>query len=120
MPIIMVYGIPNETPRDKIAYLCGDLRMSATKVTALKLNVSQVSCIFPSDLKSPTGEEIIIFVEGLFKRPERTAAVRGVLANRLVETARKFFPNAYQIECFVRPFDPANGFAFSKTDSPME
>jgi hypothetical protein len=65
-------------------------------------------------LSEGLGEEIIIFVEGLFETPERTDEVRKKLAMNLVDEAHQSFLKANLIECIVRPLNPKQGFCSGK------
>ena len=118
MPIITVYGITEqmEYQLNKFANLLVDAVVS---VEELKLKKTDVSCFFPASKISTPGHQVIIFVDGLFEKPERTAAVRARLAAVITSiTADHFSDGFYRkvelIECFVRPFNPENGFATLK------
>jgi len=113
MPIIFVYGLPLTVKQPELEKFCDELREETCSVPELKLVKDQVSAFFPPDLMNTgLGEEIIMFVEGLFDKPEeRTEDVRKTLAEKLAACGRKFFPDANLVECFVKPFDPRYGFA---------
>lgn len=112
MPVLFVYGVPESVKEDELSRICEDLRVIVTSVKALGVTKDQVSVFFPPDrLKEGLGEEIIVFLKGLFNLPERTKEVRKVLAKVVVATIRSNFPNTKLIECFVEPFDPDSGFA---------
>ena len=112
MPVLIVYGIPEDAKEIELQRFWEALRDSVVAVKELDITKDQVSVFFPSDrLKEGLGEEIIVFVEGLFDWPERTKEVRKRLAEIVAETAKKFFPKTNMVECFVRPFDPGLGFA---------
>ena len=112
MPIIIVYGISLKAKLPDLEKFCDTLIQRTASVKELKLTKNDVSCFFPSDLMSTgLGKEIIIFVEGLFETPERTEEVRALLADKLAECGKKFFPKADLVECFVKPFNPKLGFA---------
>jgi len=49
-------------------------------------------------------------VERLFTKPERTEEVRQKLAIVIANCVKKNFPDAIVV-CFIRPFDPVNGYA---------
>lgn len=116
MPILFVYGI---NPRDyqdqeRLGVFCEELKEVVAGVPELKISPELVTCFFPGDnLKAGLGEEIVILVEGLFTRPERTPDVREKLAQAIVCFTRRFFPKTILAECFVQAFDPAMGFASS-------
>jgi hypothetical protein len=54
--------------------------------------------------------EIVVFVEGLFVKEERTDEVRKRLASVIGKEMELCFSGVKLIEVFVRPFDPAWGF----------
>ncbi len=113
MPILVVYGIPVDTAQKELESFCQNLISAVYMMPELELKPSDVSVFFPQDLMhSGLGEEIIIFVEGLFEKPERTEDVRQKLAQDLVTVACKYFPRSNLIECLIRPFDPKKGFSY--------
>jgi hypothetical protein len=80
-------------------------------VAELKIETSDVSVFYPKDwMPKGLGEELIIFVDGLFDKPERTEKVRNRLADAITQTAHEFFPQTGLIECFIRPFNEKQGF----------
>lgn len=112
MPVIIAYGIPSQTKLHDLEKFCNALIQRTAAVEELELTEKEVSCFFPRDLMDTgLGEEIIIFVEGLFETPQRTEEVRNRLADRLAECGKKFFPEADVCECFIKPFNPKLGFA---------
>ena len=113
MPVIIVYGIPEEVDGGKIGSLYEDLLSAAAEIEELRLTKADISCFFPSDrMKRGLGNEIIIFVKGLFDYPKRTQEVRSRLAESLTAVAKRHFPIDAKIECFIEPFKfPENGFA---------
>jgi hypothetical protein len=104
------------TPEATLLTLCQEIIACTIGVSELKLTGPRaVTVLFPSDMMNEgLGEEIIIEVIGLFTKPERTPAVRRRLAENLGRTVQGHFPAA-QIECFVQPFDPHQGFWSSAT-----
>ena len=113
MPVVIVYGIPDDFSEEKIEHeLFPDLMEAIIDIKELDLQEDQVNFFFPPErMKMGLGEEINIFVEGLFERPERTNEVRKRLAKSVAKAARKSFPKTKLMECFIRPFDPNLGFA---------
>ncbi len=75
-----------------------------------------ITCLFyptkmmESDLEST----IIIEVIGLFVKLERTDEIRKQLADKLGQVIRDHFPETNLVQCFVRPFDLAEGFSESR------
>ena len=112
MPILLVYGIPEDVKEKQLSEFCEVLKDSVCLIKELGITKKQVSVFFPKDrLKEGLGEEIIIFVEGLFEKPERTKKVRAVLAEQMATTTKIFFSKAKLVECFVKPFNPSLGFS---------
>lgn len=113
MPVLMVYGIPDD--KAGVAEKMIDrLRYAVIGIAELELKLDEISVFCPRDLvQKGLGEEVIVFVEGLFDKPERTAVVRQNLAAAVVGVMRSYFPFVSLVECFVRPFDPESGFASS-------
>ncbi len=112
MPVLIVYGVLEDMEEKRLQRFWEALRESVQAVKELDITKDQVSVFFPPDrLEDGLGGEIIIFVESLFQRPERTKEVRKRLAKFVAGTARSFFPKANMVECFVRSFDPDSGFA---------
>ncbi|MDP1815178.1 MAG: hypothetical protein Q8K92_12080 [Leadbetterella sp.] len=103
---------------DKI--LLNNLRHELKRVVAgikeLGVGVDDITCQFPADLLAGLPEqkvEIIIRVDGLFIKPERTAKVKDRLAEIVGKTVEEAFPSAF-MECFVHPFDSSSGFWHAK------
>jgi hypothetical protein len=111
MPVIMLCGVPSSvnTPEAR-ARLYADCVASICVIEELKLSSRQITFCIPSGMiMLGRQEEIIVFVDGLFMKSERTAEVRNRLAKALGMILKETFPNM-SIEVFVRPFDPAQGF----------
>jgi hypothetical protein len=116
MPIIIVYGVGKvAATQERMSAFALGLRQATASIKELGLKPDQVTCFFPSDIFLPhRGSEIVIFVEGLFKKPKRTVKVRTQLANKLVGVVNEYLYKIDFVECFVRPFDPKSGFATSE------
>jgi hypothetical protein len=111
MPVIFVYGIPTTTDSHTLESLLDALRKTAASVEELHITKNDVSVFFPKDLvEEGLGEEIILFIEGLLDKPERTATVRKTFAQALANCTGRFFPKTKMIECFIKPFDAQQGF----------
>ena len=106
MPVLLVFGIPECTKQEKLKVLSRGLREAVVGVEDLGLiGIKQVSVFFPRDMmKAGLGEEIIIFVEGLFATRGRTKEVLKDLAQRLGEKVKEYFPKS-SVKCFVETFD---------------
>jgi hypothetical protein len=113
MPVLIVYGVADNKRNAELEKFWSELRATVKDVPELGLTKDQVSVFFPRDaIQEGLGEEIIIFVDGLFEKPERTANVRKRYANKLRDIAKKYYPDALA-EVFVRPFNPESGFSTS-------
>ena len=110
MLIIQVMGVP-ELSQEGLKMLRGKLKYEATKIKELEISVGDVTVFFlPNLIKDDLGEEIIIFVRDLFKKPKRTPKVRQRLAEALVLAVKPFvkkvLPQCKMIEVFVHKFNP--------------
>ncbi len=115
MPVLTVYGIKPQRSMF-LRELRGKLMKTVSSVTELNLKEEHVSCFFPADLDTERGSgEVIVFVNGLYDKPERTEEVRNKLAARICGTIQRFLESETAlVECFIMPFNPANGFYRTK------
>ena len=105
MPILIVYGIPTETDKETLEIFSDLMRQRAADIEDLGIKKEQVSIFFPQDLMAKgLGEEIIIFIDGLTEKPERTEKVKKQLVLNLVDEVHQSFPKATLIECIIRPY----------------
>ncbi len=117
MPIIEIWGVPDTIPPEKLVLLMNELKREIAEISALGLTEKQITIFFPRDLVSDgLGEEIIVFVKGLFYKPERTENIRIQLARKIKDRCCSFFvnllPNEFLVECLIDPpFHPSAGFA---------
>jgi len=116
MPILLIYGIPEKVSQASLVTISKDLIEVITSFKELNLKEEDIKVFFPADkMKRARGEKIVIFVRGLFKKPERTQIVKEKLALSLVgKMATKSlaeFSASIKAECFIEPFDPEKGFA---------
>lgn len=111
MPVVFVYGVSDKVGEEKIVRVYNGLCAAILSIVELGLQRDQITFFFPPDrMKTGLGGEIIIFIEGLFEKPERTKEVKVRLARIVVSRAQDLFPEASLIECFVETFDPQKGF----------
>ena len=113
MPILLIYGVDKFEQTERFIMA---LNKRIVDLRELNLNEDDITVKFVRSTGSYG--EIIIFVEGLFDKPERTPEVRKQLAERLVETTKRFCPDATLIECLIRPFEPTLGFASIRISQP--
>jgi phenylpyruvate tautomerase PptA (4-oxalocrotonate tautomerase family) len=110
MPIVKVWCLPPRQSEKKLKKLFEKLLAAITSVKELGLSKKSITCLFPPDLmKYGLGTEIIIEIDGLFQKPERTRSVRQRLANTVAYSVKLLYPGA-KVECFVRTFNPKDGF----------
>jgi hypothetical protein len=114
MPVITVYGTPPNESEEVLKSLLKTIVNSTVSVEELGITEDDISVFFPPDrVKEGLGEEIIVFVDGLFEDPKRTQPVQNKLAREICYSCRIFFRKAL-VEVFVRSFNPAQGFWSSK------
>jgi hypothetical protein len=106
LPIITIQGVPPATPSDKLEKLVADLQCIASGIPELGLSGADVSVFFPADLLSKgLGEEIIISINGLYDKPERTEEVLTTLAQRLGHRVKAFYFPEATVECVITPIN---------------
>ena len=116
MPILIVYGIPTETDKETLEIFSELMRQRTADIEELGIKKEQVSIFFSSDLMAQElGEEIIIFIDGLKEKPERTEKVKRRLVLNLVDEAHQSFPKATLVECIIRPY-VMSGFGKLQSD----
>jgi hypothetical protein len=110
MPVIKVWCLPKLSER-KLNEVFKGIVSAVESVTELGLKGERsMTVLFPIDaMKYGLGSEIIVEVTGLFVKPERTDGARHRLAQAIGIVIKGQFPEA-MVECFVYPFDPAQGF----------
>lgn len=113
MPIVKIEGIPSNFDQQHLAEIERRIKEAIASVSELRIETNDISVLFPEDrLKKRARMEIIATVDGLFTKPERTDEVRQALANKVVGVLTELFQQDVSlIECFVKPFDPKQGFA---------
>lgn len=116
MPILIVYGIPTEMDKETLEIFSELMRQRTAGIEELKIEKEQVSIFFPSDLMAQgLGEEIIVFIDGLTEKPERTEKVKKQLVLNLVDEVHQTFPKAALVECIIRPY-VMSGFGKLESD----
>ncbi|KKR54372.1 MAG: hypothetical protein UT91_C0017G0006 [Parcubacteria group bacterium GW2011_GWA2_40_23] len=84
------------------------LKVAIQEIPELGLKADEVSCLFNVPFMCDE-KEAIVFVDSLYEKPLRTAEVRERLATVICNCVARHFN--LNIEVFVRPFKPDNGFA---------
>lgn len=129
MPIITVWGLSEISERRMIKLYENIQEAVVFGIKELELMPKDVTVLFPPDkMAYGLGDEIIVFVDGLFEKPERTDEVRSRLAEKIGKEIKFFFErhtSEYEvekppikmpksIEVFIRPFNPKTGFWLSQ------
>jgi hypothetical protein len=111
MPVVTVSCLPKSSEK-KLQRLHKAIVRTLVSIKVLNIfNEKDVTCLFPVDMmRYGLGTEIIISVDNLFIKPERTSKVRKRLARDLGMAVKQLFPKAELVECFVHSFDPNQGF----------
>jgi len=121
MPVIKVWCLPANQTEEKLNEVYQSIVSAVVGVSELGLkDQNDVTCLFVPDLMSyGLGDEIIVEICGLFKKPERTEEVRQRLAKNVGVAIKNFYPDA-KIECFVSNFNHESGFWTSINSDPYK
>lgn len=118
MPIVTIHGVPPQLANTPVlrTLVLESIPNALANIKELGLVASQVTVFVPGDLLSEgLGEELIVTVDGLFVRPERTDTVRYNLAKVLAGCLTLFAIAAKiefrLIEVLIHPFNPSGGYA---------
>ncbi len=93
MIVLIVYGIPDSFPEEKLKKFWSHLREAVLGINAHKISRHEISIFFPKDrIQEGLGEEIIIFVNDfsgklVWEEWQKVAEVSG-------EIAKTYFPKA--------------------------
>jgi hypothetical protein len=122
MPQCLISGIPPDTSEEKFVHVASKVEQIMMGIEELGIkDRTGITCNFPPDMwKNRPTTQILMKVEGLFDKPERTDMVRQRLAKELEQGVRELFPGAELVQCFICPFDPAKGFSESRKKSVPE
>lgn len=106
MPVLIIHGVDPKIPKTELVSLIGALQGAIASIGPLDLRQNQTTVWFPPDLVDDgLGDEIIIFVKGLYQRPERTSEVFDRLKLAIIEEVRKSFPQVLLVEVFIEPIN---------------
>ena len=109
MPVIFVHGTPANVAGHTLEKVLEGLQRAVASIEELKITKDQVTVFFPPDrVEKGLGEELIVMIEGLYARPERTAGVLNRLAQKCAQVVHEHFRSAL-VECFVQTVDQAAG-----------
>lgn len=107
MPDVTIKGMPESVT--ELTQLIEYIQLTVSSISALMLSPNQVSVFLPPDLvKEGLGEELIVWVTGLFDLPERNQEVLDELAEKVLAKLMEFasikLPQCQLIEVFVQVF----------------
>ncbi|MDP2951047.1 MAG: hypothetical protein Q8N55_01550 [bacterium] len=106
--------MPDSVKEETLREITDSLVVDVSLIEELQITAEQISVFFPIDrMKWGLGEEIIVFVEGLFNYPQRTYEVRAGMAMAICRILKDYFPDALLVECFVTMFNPCEGGFYS-------
>ena len=89
MPIIEVKGIPDGTP--KLEQLLEDIRTAVASVAELRVSREQVTVFLDRDhVQKGLGEELCVYIIGLYRRNDRTPEVLNRLAQAIAGVLDSF------------------------------
>ncbi|MFH1169945.1 MAG: hypothetical protein V1704_00015 [Candidatus Vogelbacteria bacterium] len=116
MPVIKVWGLPANQSEDNLRILHGSIVAAVVELKELGLySENDMTVLFPPDRMSyGLGDEIIVEIDGLFQRRERTDDVIRRLAKEVGSTISFLYPQA-KVECFVQTCYEDRGFWQSST-----
>lgn len=118
MPILLIYGIPTKTSQKDLEIFSGLMRQRTAGIKELKITKEQVSIFFQPDLMARnSGEEIIVFVEGLTEKPERNDEVKRTLILNLIDEIHQSFPKTTLVECLIRPYTKSGSGKLQKDEN---
>ncbi|MFZ2038979.1 MAG: hypothetical protein WAV11_03525 [Minisyncoccia bacterium] len=105
MPTLIVYGISVSVGTGELEKLIPHLQLMVDGTSGLGVKANDVSVFIPTDRVSKgLGEEIIILICGLEKKPQTTSAVLRELAGRVGGGTKHFFKDAL-VEVYIQPMD---------------
>jgi len=126
VPTVIVYGIPASLRGDaKLRELVWkDLPVAAASVAEMDIDPQKVVVFAPDSLESNTdGTEIVVFVEGLFVRPQRTPEVLQRFADAICDCVANFatqaLPSCRKVEIIPRSQQSSDGFAYWKKPTEL-
>jgi len=113
LPVIEIWGLPDlpiDIERKLLKELRNDVLDAVSGFKVLGITKDQIEVFFPPEkTKREPGTKIVIWVKGLFEKPERTCGVLNRLANVVSAAVWRHFPQS-RVECFVESFNPARDF----------
>ena len=108
MPIVKVYGMPDRIGQHILTSLMVTLQLAVANVEPLNIPMTDVTVFFPTDqLKAGLGKELVVQIEGLYKKPERTETVLKQLQDSVFAGLKEFalihLPECSYVETIIMP-----------------
>jgi hypothetical protein len=106
MPVIKVWCLPAGQTEEDLNTLHKTIVKAVVGVEELGLkDETNMTNLFPPDqMQYGLGSEIVVEVSGLFAKPERTFAIKQLLASSLGRAINDLYPDA-KVEVFVSTFN---------------
>lgn len=123
MPVIVVHGLSDASVNqgDLNALLGWDLPQAATSVQAMGITPDLVSVFAPMEVAFNGSSDVVVFVEGLFMREERTEEVLQAFAEAIrdcvVHFVQRCVPDRSKIEVITRSHREPDAYASWKRPS---
>ncbi len=91
MPIVKIYGMPDRIGQHILGSLTVTMQFAVANVEPLGIPPTDVTVFFPTDQrKAGLGGELVVQIEGLYKKPERTPEVLKQLHESVCECIKEF------------------------------
>lgn len=131
MPTLVIHGLSPELAvhreiNNLKKFLFVDIPKVVARVDALRVSPDQVTVFAPTELVAPSRQEVVVFIEGLWQREERTPEVFNELAERVAECVVAFLldenrmPKLQLVEVIPRSQRENDGFAAWERPVPIE
>lgn len=119
MPIVVVHGVNRRNQHDVKMFLEHDLPEAVASVEELDIGPGNVT-VFAPEAQTNDPSAVVIFVEGLFQRPERTQEVLQRLADEIRDATATFAESCLvdceAIEVILRSQNPIDGYSVWQAD----
>jgi len=114
MPVVIIHGV-SHVGGPTLTHLTPAVQDCVAAIKELCLEPKQVSVLMPESACPWERGSVIVFVEGLFEKPERTNEARKRLADALAHTIKEWakaeededgVKDIQFVEVFVKRFNP--------------
>ena len=120
MPAITINLVPPETDQEALKRLVLDLQAAVSGIPELRLAKDDLTVLFPADILAwGAGLELIVLVDGLFKREERTPEVLErlweAIGTLVHDFAKAYVPQCTKVEVIPSNYDQDRDGFWTKT-----